>query len=787
MQNVRGGLARSPEAFCIEGMDDILLLTETWLLPDATPPFISGFSRSFIASRPGSITCSGRGGVAVYVRDGLEVDVEEWRARPGDGVLWLSMRYRGAVKPLLIGVVYIAPVGSGGCPSDVDAWYEKLESDVADARAIGTVLLAGDFNARVANKPDFLPPARCELDQRVEDDDHLAVSTLRQSKDTTVNARGGRHLSFCQVSGMRIGNGRVEGDIPASPTSLGHNGGSNSVIDLFHFCPTLMSSVMSIKVGGQLVLPSDHVSVRVQVAWEPVEVAVSPPEPEIVLPSPPSDLQCEFAIDPGKIGAFVTALRESKWAEKLTHILQTASVAMETKDEAGVEAMVLAFHKLVCEVCTEAGFKQLRKNQPGWIRRVQRSASRQRAVRMHRRQHRRAVRRSQFAIAAASRARLLAIAQRGRKERRAIGSRRLAALLVENPKEFYRHFREKPKPLPSNLTPAVLGQHFHQLLGGVAPELPVPPEAPGAVPTLEQMDGLPSDPFSTEEVMKAVHEVRNGGAVLGVLKPQLLKAAAEELVPVMTVLFNACAAVGKLPLLWSMSAITAVPKSGSNLTVCDGYRGIAVGTLPAKIYASILNNRLAGWSETNALRAEGQFGFRTGRGTCHAAFVVRTLIEQERARGSKLYVCFVDFKKAYDSVPRHLLWTKLERRGVTGWVLEAVKALYADVPMCVKTFEGLGGYFQSTLGVKQGCPLSPLLFGMYLDDLEGEMEATLAQGTPLDPPFLEDLPVCCLMYADDLAQTATSLSGLKKQMEDFFCSRIMQNAGALLSMQQRLM
>ena len=264
MQNVRGGLARSPEAFCIEGMDYILLLTETWLLPDAAPPFISGFSRSYVASRPGSITCSGRGGVAVYVRDGLEVDVEAWRVRPRGGVLWLSMRHLGTVQPFLIGVVYIAPFGSGGCPSDVDqhpheAWYERLESDVADARAVGKVLLAGDFNARVANKSDFLPPARCELDQRVEDDDHLTVNTLRQSKDTTVNARGGRHLSFCQVSGMRIGNGRIEGDIPASPTSLGHNGGGNSVIDLLHFSPTLMSSVMSIKVGGQLVLPSDHV------------------------------------------------------------------------------------------------------------------------------------------------------------------------------------------------------------------------------------------------------------------------------------------------------------------------------------------------------------------------------------------------------------------------------------------------------------------------------------------------------------------------------------------------
>ena len=71
------------------------------------------------------------------------------------------------------------------------------------------------------------------------------------------------------------------------------------------------------------------------------------------------------------------------------------------------------------------------------------------------------------------------------------------------------------------------------------------------------------------------------------------------------------------------------------------------------------------------------------------SFVVRTLIEKAKADRQPLYSCFVDLKKAYDTVPRDLLWEKLQRIGVHGAFLRGVQALYADVPMAVQ-FEGEG-------------------------------------------------------------------------------------------------
>jgi hypothetical protein len=97
------------------------------------------------------------------------------------------------------------------------------------------------------------------------------------------------------------------------------------------------------------------------------------------------------------------------------------------------------------------------------------------------------------------------------------------------------------------------------------------------------------------------------------------------------------------------------------------------------LYAATLDCRIADWTELAGIRIEGQFGFRRNH-SC--ALVLRATIERCRSRRQPLYAAFVDFQKAYDTVPRHLLWAKLEAAGLQGWCLRAMQALYADVPVC---------------------------------------------------------------------------------------------------------
>ena len=97
-----------------------------------------------------------------------------------------------------------------------------------------------------------------------------------------------------------------------------------------------------------------------------------------------------------------------------------------------------------------------------------------------------------------------------------------------------------------------------------------------------------------------------------------------------------------------------------------------------------------------------------------------------------------------------------------GMVGFRVQALYTDVPMSVRTSEGCTACFQSLLGVKQGCPLSPTLFGLYIDDLP----AAVLREAGADLPRLGDgWRVPPLLYADDLVLMATSAAWLQAQLD----------------------
>ncbi|KAI3430927.1 hypothetical protein D9Q98_009336 [Chlorella vulgaris] len=200
------------------------------------------------------------------------------------------------------------------------------------------------------------------------------------------------------------------------------------------------------------------------------------------------------------------------------------------------------------------------------------------------------------------------------------------------------------------------------------------------------------------------------------------------------------------------------------LVMRNGLRGRKFesrGHILGKLYALAINTRLNTWLETQGLRARGQAGFRQGYRTVDNCFILRALAERARSRGVKLYLCAVDFEKAFDSVDRPLLWAALQRAGIGGTMLQAIQAMYADVPVCVRTEEGLSGCFQSVLGVKQGCPLSPLLFGIFLDDFEGHIQQL---GDAAALPQLAGRTVPPLLFADDMFLLSSSASGLQAQL-----------------------
>jgi len=220
----------------------------------------------------------------------------------------------------------------------------------------------------------------------------------------------------------------------------------------------------------------------------------------------------------------------------------------------------------------------------------------------------------------------------------------------------------------------------------------------------------------------------------------------------------------------SVGIIHALYKGG-DCSQFDNYRGITVGPVLAKVFAMILESRISQWAETNDLRAKGQVGFIKDFRTIDNLFILRTLTEQARFQKQKLYTCFVDFKKTFDTVPRDLLWQVLEGLGISGRILKCLRSMYHQDQACLHhPEEGLMPTFLCHIGVKQGCPLSPLLFGLFIDGLEKWLN-TLEGDTP---PMLGQLVVRLFLYADNLALMSHIPTGLQKQLDvlqAFCCER----------------
>ena len=84
----------------------------------------------------------------------------------------------------------------------------------------------------------------------------------------------------------------------------------------------------------------------------------------------------------------------------------------------------------------------------------------------------------------------------------------------------------------------------------------------------------------------------------------------------------------------------------------------------SKCYTYVFNKRLGVWAESQGKLVEEQGGFRKGRSTVDHIFVMISMVEKALAKSKgKLYVAFVDFRKAYDSVNRNILWDVLRRAG----------------------------------------------------------------------------------------------------------------------------
>ena len=123
---------------------------------------------------------------------------------------------------------------------------------------------------------------------------------------------------------------------------------------------------------------------------------------------------------------------------------------------------------------------------------------------------------------------------------------------------------------------------------------------------------------------------------------------------------------------WNLSLIKPIHKSGSTLKH-ENYRGICISNHLTKLFTQLLNKRLTKWTD-----------FRKGLRTEDGLFILESITDKYAKKGSKVYACFVDFSKFYDTISHDLLFSKLANIGLSGNVPFLYRNMYRNCKYTVK-------------------------------------------------------------------------------------------------------
>ncbi|KAJ9522533.1 hypothetical protein QJQ45_008387 [Haematococcus lacustris] len=219
---------------------------------------------------------------------------------------------------------------------------------------------------------------------------------------------------------------------------------------------------------------------------------------------------------------------------------------------------------------------------------------------------------------------------------------------------------------------------------------------------------------------------------------------------------------GIIPAAWKVARISPLFKD-TDPTDPNKYGMLAVSSVLYRLYANVLRHVLTAWCMAHKVLPAEQFGFIPGRSTMQPMFIVRHLVHTQKANADakhhQLFTAFIDFKHAYDHIPRQQLWEHL-RVGVKlpQPLLACLEGLYRDDSYVLIDGPHRTPPVTPDQGVKQGCPISPLLFALYVHDISKEFLG------PVDVVRVQGTPVTHFMNADDLTLTAAPSIGYKHEI-----------------------
>ena len=797
--NVRGKLAHLHADLAVMdtlGKADVLCFSEIGSdMVEAAPP-IPGFVCVAHVPRPRASHC---GGVACYVKHSISMHTSPVYSNPNDGISMIAIRAPG-FRTIYIASCYLPHMaseilGRGAAQNRraTEAWFDVLQEVLVSKAHDGDVVITGDLNTHTGELRELDRPAVADWDDMDIPGPMVTFQRMLHSMPARSNLdisphrwRGTALIDWCAENRLVIMNGRLPGD---DDGNLTYNGvGGSTTIDYFIAAPELCFNVDGrAKAGCHLLVKQEAFTwvipgTTMLFDHAPVMLNIRPIAFVEALP---------VAINAG--GRLAEGVRV-RWNEALQHsyflaLSQNHNIQAELMSVLVTDDSVQAA-SLLKQVMTEAAV------QAGMTKPITVHGPRAQALARNTRHHQlwfddecsrlRGLKLHAERLHGAGHPLTVAAAKlywghitRVRREHIDAELNSKVQEWYQNPRLFWKEFKSSHGGrLPFSVQEWTI--HFRNLLGNSHPAplygnslqthvAHYPTLFPVATDDMIQAAACLNLDITADEVKVALSKMKphKASGVDGLPAEFLTQAfddsvenAIHALLPHITRCFNLVMR-GTYPDEWATCVLAPVPKPKANYLDKNGYRGIAVGMALSKLYSMVLLIRLDNVAESKGMRARGQAGFRKGRGTPDNAFVLQHAIESCQKRGKTMFVAFIDFEKAYDRVNRDLLWRVLESYGLHGDFLTALRHMYQKVTMQVRVNGDLGESFQADVGVKQGDPLSPLLFGLFIDRFEAFLdECCEAHGVQI----MTGSWLRSLLYADDLILMAETREGLQAML-----------------------
>lgn len=721
---------------------------------------IEGFV-SFNSNRKGLRS----GGVCILAQNCIRKGITNVKCTESDDIVAVKLdrHYFRLDFDLFLICFYISPSTSSLVKRNPDYTNQTFNSLNAIAHKLkqkGEVILCGDANSRTASLPDFITSYNSSSTFDVYDDIgfEVDISEHRNNCDKIVVAPHSQlFLDFVINNQLKILNGRTLGDSMGKTTCHKWNGSSS--VDYFVASSWVRDLVSTLQVKP-LNSYSDHCPLLLNVTTsKPFHTSLELPQ----FSTMPTRFKWDSNVSPKQ---FSDALDSPEVLPKLKHILETPyDHDLNSNNEIADDLM--SCFQAAAKISLKSSKKPAKLPHKKWFDRD--------CLRSKRNLNRLANRLSRNVKNNLCRA---AYYTERNKHSHLIKKKRLNFLDNLNRAIEDGHILDwkRFKQLKQNNTSSPLLDKFDLLsfydfftqLYKKPENGPELPSSNSNIPaSISQKTDILNRAITMSEAQKAIKNLKKGKSCsTDQISNEMLQSLNLTGLLALLKTFNHCLKSGRYP--WHTSVITPIFKSGNPFSP-DNYRAIAVGSCMGKLFSGILLDRLLLFKELYCSDPKEQLGFQKGAQTNDHVLTLKTVIDKyTKKHRVRLYTCFVDLRKAFDTVARDLLLHKIASLDIKGEFFDVISDMYSNSLAKIKISNLLSPDIKMLRGTEQGHPLSPDLFKIFIHELSSLLKSTG------NYPHLNFTFVSHLLWADDLVLMALDPKSLQTNIDilNNFCVKM---------------